>query len=117
MFHHITQNLFWNAQNCGPVSEFFLALVWKLVIVHEDNIIVLSNDTEISGLLKISGVCMEISSMCPEIWILHKDCAIFNPMTQNIPDCSKSPVVSKNLQRVFENSQIGSNFWSVSRNF
>ena len=36
-----------------------------------------SNDTKISELLNISGVCQEISSMRPEIWIVHKDCAIF----------------------------------------
>ena len=30
-----------------------------------------------SGLLNISGVCPEISSMCPEIRIGHKDGAIF----------------------------------------
>ena len=37
----------------------------------------ISNYTKISRLLNISGVCLEISSMGPEIWIVHKDCAIF----------------------------------------
>ena len=64
----------------------FLAFVWQFFILHKDNIICPSNDTNISGLLNISGVCLEISSMCPEIWIIHKDCAIFYPVTQKFPD-------------------------------
>ena len=68
-----------------------LALVWKFFTVHEDNIIYLSHDTEISLLLNISGMCLEISNICPEIWIVHRDCAIFYPMTQEFPDFSKFP--------------------------
>ena len=69
----------------------FVALVSKIFIVHEDNIIYLSNDTKISRWINISGVCLEISSMCPEIQIVHKDCAIFYPMTPKFSDCSKFP--------------------------
>ena len=76
---------------CWACVGSFLALVWKFFIVHEENIIYLSNDTNIFGLRSISGVCLEISRMCMEFWIVHKDCAIFYPMTQKIPDCSKFP--------------------------
>ena len=95
----------------------FLALVWKFLIVYEDNIIYISNDTKISGLLKISGVCLEISSLCPEIWIVHKDCAIFYHMTQTFQIAQSFLRVSGNLRCVFENFQIGTNIWSVSGNF
>ena len=40
----------------------------------------------------ISGMCLEISSMCREIWIVHKDCAIFYPMTEKFLDSIKFPV-------------------------
>ena len=63
----------------------FLALVGKLFIEHEDNIIYLSNDNKIFVVLKIHGMCLEISSMCPEIRMVHKDCAIFYLMTQKLP--------------------------------
>ena len=43
-------------------------------------------------LLNIFGVCLEIFSMCPEIPIVHENCAIFYPMTQKFPDCSKLPM-------------------------
>ena len=57
----------------------FLALVWKCFIVHEDNIIILSNDTKISELINISCVFLEMSSMCP---MSQK-----NPIGSKLPAC------------------------------
>ena len=65
-------------QNFLDCSKFwayvgkFLAFVWKIFIVDEDNIIYLSNNTNTFELPNISVVCFEISSMCPEIRIVHQ---------------------------------------------
>ena len=99
---------------CACVGKF-LALVWNFFIVHEDNIIYLSNDTKISGFLNISGVCLEISIMCPEIRIVHKDCAIFLLWPNNF--MITFPRVSGNLWPALKKFQIGQDFWSVSGNF
>ena len=45
-----------------------------------------------------------------EIWIVHKDCAIFYPMTHKFPVFQSFLCVSENVRHVFENFQIGTNF-------
>ena len=89
----------------------FLAFVRKFFILHEDNIIYLSNDTNISGLLNISGLCLEISSMCQEVQIVHKDCAIFYPVTQKFPDFSKFPEWYKFLECVCKSPAWVQKLW------
>ena len=120
---HEHYNIFyWITQKYLDFSKFlasvrkFLALFWNFFfIVYEDNIIYSSNDTKISGLLNISDVCLEISSMCPEIWIEHKDFAIFLLWHKNVQIAFLR--MSRNLWLAFGNFQIGTHFWSVYRNF
>ena len=77
------KKLFWVAKSFWPVlGNFWLwsgnfSLYMKIIPF-------ITQMTKKSGLLNISGVCVEISSMCPEMRIVHKDYVYyFHPMTKN----------------------------------
>ena len=57
--------------------------------------------------------------MCPEIWIVHKDCSIFDPMTQNLQIAQTLLRVSGNFRRVYGTTifQNALSFRGVSGSF
>ena len=117
LFLSYNTKLFGIAHNFWPVSGNLWLWSENLLIYIIHNIIFLLNDTKISGLLNISGVCLEISSMCPEIRI-HKDCATFFILLHtNFYIAQSFLCVSGNLRHVFDSFQTDTNFWSVSGNF
>ena len=65
------------ALNFGPVLGNFWLWSGNFSLCMNIISFIYKMTQKISGLLNISGVCLEISSICPEIWIVHKDCDIF----------------------------------------
>ena len=87
IFYRITQNFFGLLKRFGPVLGNF----WLLSGNFSFSIKIISFVYQIIPIFLIGSTCLEISSMCPESWIIHKDCAIFYPVPQKFADCSKFP--------------------------